>query len=132
LAKDNSVKDNPIVVFTTENGAEVSTGLDGGSTPSAKVKGEVTEGPFRVSVLIRWPGLGRMGWPSGGFSNGLIASWDSFKHEMWCFQRPGELIAEYLPSIAEYPPMQTGANFSIQNPKEKVEAARKAAAAGNQ
>jgi arylsulfatase A-like enzyme len=245
--KDNGLEDNTIVVFTTDNGAEVYTWPDGGTTPFAGAKGEVTEGSFRVPALIRWPGhvkpgsvsngimsgldwfptlvaaagnpsitdellkgkqlgektfkvhldgynqldmltnggpskrhevwyfaqtkLGavrvdnykyqfivqpqgwigpvvypnmplltnlrqdpfeRMGWPANGFTNGSIAYWDSFKHEMWRFQIPGQIIAKYLPSFIEYPPMQAGANFSIQDLKEKVEAAQKAAKAGNE
>jgi arylsulfatase len=74
----------------------------------------------------------RVNWPANGFSSGSIAYWDSFKHEMWRFQIPGQVIAKYLPTFIEYPPMQAGAGFSIGDLKEKVEAAQKAAAAGNQ
>jgi arylsulfatase A-like enzyme len=245
--KQSGEEDNTIVVFTTDNGAEVYTWPDGGTTPFAGAKGEVTEGSFRVPAIIRWPGhvkpdtvsngimsgldwfptlvaaagnpniteqllkgvsldgqtykvhldgydqtdmltgagpskrhevwyfaqtkLGalrydnykyqfivqpqgwigpvtypnmpiltnlrqdpfeRMGWPSSGFANGSIAYWDSFKHEMWRFVVPGQIIAKYLPSFIEYPPMQAGGSFSIQDLKEKVEAAQKAASAGNQ
>jgi hypothetical protein len=73
-----------------------------------------------------------IGWPANGFTNGSIAYWDSFKHEMWRFQIPGQIIAKYLPFFIECPPMQAGANFSIQDLKEKVEAAQKAAKAGNE
>jgi arylsulfatase A-like enzyme len=245
--KQSGEEDNTIVVFTTDNGAEVYTWPDGGTTPFAGAKGEVTEGSFRVPAIIRWPGhvkpntvsngimsgldwfptlvaaagnpnineqllkgaslggqtykvhldgydqtdmltgagpskrhevwyfaqtkLGalrydnykyqfidqpqgwigpvvypnmpkltnlrqdpfeRMNWSSGGFSNGSIAYYDSFKHEMWRFVVPGQIIAKYLPSFIEYPPMQAGGSFSIQDLKEKVEAAQKAASAGSQ
>jgi len=45
--KDSGLDDNTIVVFTTDNGAEVYTWPDGGTTPFAGAKGEVTEGAFR-------------------------------------------------------------------------------------
>jgi arylsulfatase A-like enzyme len=240
--KENGLDENTIVVFTTDNGAEVYTWPDGGTTPFAGAKGEVTEGAFRVPAIIRWPGhvkpgsvsngimsgldwfptlvaaagdpditnellkgkplgdqtykvhldgydqtdlltgqgpskrheiwyfaqtkLGalrfdnykyqfiqqpqgwigpvthpnmpvltnlrhdpfeRMGWPANGFSEGSIAYWDSFKHEMWRFQIPSQIIAKYLPTLIEYPPMQAGASFSIGDLKEKIEAAQAAA-----
>jgi arylsulfatase A-like enzyme len=236
--KDQGLDDNTIVVFTTDNGAEVYTWPDGGTTPFAGAKGEVTEGSFRVPALIRWPGhvkpgtvsngimsgldwfptllaaagnpnvtqdllkgtsldgktfkvhldgydqtsmltgtgpsnrhevwyfaqtkLGalrvdnykyqfvdqpkgwigtvdypnmpkltnlrhdpfeRMNWPEEGFKRGSIGYWDSFKHEMWRFQVPGQVIAQYLPSFVEYPPMQAGAGFSIGDLRAKVEQA---------
>jgi hypothetical protein len=49
---------------------------------------------------------------------------DSFI-EMWRFVVPGQIIAKYLPSFIEYPPMQEGGSFSIQDLKEKVEAAQR-------
>jgi hypothetical protein len=51
---------------------------------------------------------------------------------MWRFVIPGQVIAKYLPSFIEYPPMQAGGNFSIQDLKEKVEAAQKAAQSSSQ
>ena len=242
--KDNDLDENTIVVFTTDNGAEVYTWPDGGNTPFAGAKGEVTEGSFRVPAIIRWPGhvkpgsvsngimsgldwfptlvaaagnpditnellkgktlgdqtykvhldgydqtdmltgqgpskrhevwyfaqtkLGalrmdnykyqfiqqpegwigpvvhpnmpiltnlrhdpfeRMNWPGNGFSEGSIAYWDSFKHEMWRFQIPAQVIAKYLPTFIEFPPMQAGASFNVGDLKEKVEAAAAAAKA---
>jgi arylsulfatase A-like enzyme len=236
--KTSGVDKNTIVIFTTDNGAEVYTWPDGGNTPFAGAKGEVTEGSFRVPAIIRWPdhvkpgsvsngivsgldwfptlvaaagdssitdellkgkqlgektykvhldgydqtdlitGQGpskrheiwyfaqthlgalrydnykyqfitqpqgwigpivrpsmpiltnlrqdpfeRMNWPSNGFAGGSIAYWDVFKHEMWRFQIPGKIIAEYLPTLIAYPPMQAGASFNIGDLKEKVEQA---------
>jgi len=236
--KDQGLDDNTIVIFTTDNGAEVYTWPDGGTTPFLGAKGEVTEGSFRVPALIRWPGhvkpgsvgngimsgldwfptllaaagspnitqdllkgasldgktfkvhldgydqtpmltgsgpsnrhevwyfaqtkLGavrvddwkyqfidqpkgwigtidypnmpkltnlrqdpfeRMGWPEEGFKRGSIGYWDSFKHEMWRFQIPGQVIAQNVPSFVEYPPMQAGAGFNIGDLKAKIEQA---------
>jgi arylsulfatase A-like enzyme len=236
--KDNGLEENTIVVFTTDNGAEVYTWPDGGNTPFAGAKGSVTEGSFRVPAIIRWPGkvpagkvsnglmsgldwfptlvaaagnptitddllkgqqlgdktykvhldgynqtdmitgkgpskrheiwyfaqttLGamrydnykyqfidqpegwigpvvrpampkltnlrqdpfeRMNWPARGFAEGSVAYWDVFKHEMWRFQIPAQVIAEYVPSLVAYPPMQAGASFNIGGLKERVEQA---------
>ncbi len=48
--------DNTIVIFTTDNGAEVFTWPDGGMTPFRATKGTVFEGGFRVPAIVRWPG----------------------------------------------------------------------------
>ncbi len=48
--------DNTIVVFTTDNGAEVITYPDGGVTPFRGGKLTTWEGGMRVPLLIRWPG----------------------------------------------------------------------------
>ena len=45
--KEMGVDDNTIVVFTTDNGAEVFTWPDGGQTPFAR-QGTVLEGGFRA------------------------------------------------------------------------------------
>jgi arylsulfatase len=51
---------------------------------------------------------------------------------MWRFQIPGQIIAKYIPTLIEYPPMQAGASFNVGDLKEKVEAAAKAALANSQ
>ncbi len=48
--------DNTIIVFTTDNGAEVITYPDGGVTPFRGGKLTTWEGGMRVPLLIRWPG----------------------------------------------------------------------------
>jgi len=48
--------DNTIVIFTTDNGAEVFTWPDGGMTPFKATKGTTFEGGFRVPCIARWPG----------------------------------------------------------------------------
>ncbi|WP_456640151.1 arylsulfatase [Bradyrhizobium sp. USDA 10063] len=61
LVDDLGVADNTIVVYTTDNGAEVFTWPDGGSTPFKGEKATNWEGGFRVPCLIRWPGVIRPG-----------------------------------------------------------------------
>jgi arylsulfatase len=65
----------------------------------------------------------RMNWPQEGFKRGSIGYYDSFKHEMWRFQIPGQVIAKHVPSFIEYPPMQAGASFNIGDLKAKIEQA---------
>jgi arylsulfatase len=66
--------DNTIVIFTTDNGAEVFTWPDGGMTPFRATKGTVFEGGFRVPAIIRWPGKIK----PGAVENGLMSGLDWF------------------------------------------------------
>jgi len=63
--------DNTIVVFTTDNGAEVFTWPDGGMTPFKNTKGTVGEGGFRVPCIARWPGHIKPGTVENGIFSGL-------------------------------------------------------------
>lgn len=72
--KDNGLEENTIVVFTTDNGAEVFTWPDGGMTPFKQAKGTIYEGGFRVPALIRWPGHV----PAGKVENGMFSGLDWF------------------------------------------------------
>jgi arylsulfatase A-like enzyme len=71
---DIGVTNNTIVIFTTDNGAEVFTWPDGGMTPFRATKGTVFEGGFRVPCIIRWPGKIK----PGTVENGLISGLDWF------------------------------------------------------
>ena len=68
---DMGVADNTIVIFTTDNGAEVFTWPDGGMTPFKATKGTVGEGGFRVPAIIRWPGKVKPGAVENGIFSGL-------------------------------------------------------------
>jgi arylsulfatase len=57
LLDDLGIADNTIVVYTTDNGAEVMTWPDGGTTPFKGEKATNWEGGFRVPCVIRWPGV---------------------------------------------------------------------------
>jgi arylsulfatase A-like enzyme len=63
--------DNTIVIFTTDNGAEVFTWPDGGMTPFRATKGTVFEGGFRVPAIVRWPGHVKPGTVENGLFSGL-------------------------------------------------------------
>jgi arylsulfatase len=49
------VADNTIIVICTDNGTEVFTWPDGGTTPFKGAKGMGTEGGFRTPAVVRWP-----------------------------------------------------------------------------
>src|SRR5580700_6948186 len=68
---DIGVTDNTIVIFTTDNGAEVFTWPDGGMTPFRATKGTVFEGGFRVPCIARWPGQIKPGAVQNGIFSGL-------------------------------------------------------------
>ncbi|WP_412535259.1 arylsulfatase [Mesorhizobium sp. BAC0120] len=72
--EDSGEADNTIVIFTTDNGAEVFTWPDGGMTPFKATKGTVYEGGFRVPAIIRWPGKVK----AGTVENGIFSSLDWF------------------------------------------------------
>jgi arylsulfatase len=63
--------ENTILVFTTDNGAEVFTWPDGGNTPFKGTKGMPTEGGFRVPCIVRWPGHVKPGTVENGMFSGL-------------------------------------------------------------
>jgi arylsulfatase len=69
--EDMGEADNTIVIFTTDNGAEVFTWPDGGMTPFRATKGTVFEGGFRVPAIIRWPGKVKAGAVENGIFSGL-------------------------------------------------------------
>jgi len=68
----NGIKENTIVVFTTDNGAEVFTWPDGGMTPFRGAKGSILEGGMRVPMLVQWP----ENIPAGIVQNGLMSGLD--------------------------------------------------------
>ncbi|MGY3422303.1 arylsulfatase A-like enzyme [Bradyrhizobium sp. F1.13.4] len=53
---DLGIADNTIVLFTSDNGAEVMSWPDGGTTPFRGEKATNWEGAYRVPMVIRWPG----------------------------------------------------------------------------
>ena len=51
------ITENTIVMYSTDNGAEVMSWPDGGCTPFRAEKDTNYEGGWRVPCLIRWPGV---------------------------------------------------------------------------
>ena len=54
---DLGIANNTIVIYTTDNGAEVMSWPDGGTTPFRGEKNTNWEGGYRVPAMVRWPGL---------------------------------------------------------------------------
>jgi len=69
--EDMGEGDNTIVIFTTDNGAEVLTWPDGGMTPFRMQKGTIYEGGFRVPCIAKWPGVIKPGTIENGIFSGL-------------------------------------------------------------
>jgi arylsulfatase A-like enzyme len=70
--EDMGQLDNTIIVFTTDNGAEVITYPDGGVTPFKGGKLTTWEGGMRAPCVVRWPGHIK----PGTVENGIFASLD--------------------------------------------------------
>jgi arylsulfatase len=66
---DLGIADNTIVLFSTDNGAEVVSWPDGGNTPFKGEKGTTWEGGFRVPCVARWPAR----WPKGRVINDIFS-----------------------------------------------------------
>jgi arylsulfatase A-like enzyme len=82
------IADNTIVIWSTDNGAEVFTWPDGGTTPFHGEKATTWEGGFRVPAVVRWPGK----IPAGKVVNGIVSHMD------WM---PTLLAAAGVPNIKE-------------------------------
>ena len=54
---DLGIADNTIVMYSSDNGAEVFSWPDGGTTPFRGEKATNWEGGWRVPCVIRWPGV---------------------------------------------------------------------------
>jgi len=51
------IADNTIVLYTTDNGAEIALWPDGAMTPFRGEKGTTWEGGMRIPMMVRWPGV---------------------------------------------------------------------------
>lgn len=66
------ITDNTIVMFSTDNGAELLMWPDGGMTPFHGEKATTWEGGMRAPCVIRWPGK----FKPGQVSNGIVSGED--------------------------------------------------------
>jgi arylsulfatase len=90
---DLGITDNTIVVYTTDNGAEIALWPDGAMTMFHGEKGTTWEGGFRIPMMVRWPGVIK----PGTQYNDMISLIDWF---------PTLLAAAGVPDIKEK--MKTG------------------------
>ena len=79
------IADNTIVIWSTDNGAEVFTWPDGGTTPFHGEKATTWEGGFRVPAVIRWPGK----FPAGAVINGVVHHMDMLPTLLTAAGEPG-------------------------------------------
>jgi arylsulfatase A-like enzyme len=82
------IAEDTIVLFTSDNGAEVFSWPDGGNHPFRGEKGSTYEGGFRVPMVAKWPGV---------IKPGTIVN-DIMAHEDWL---PTLLAAAGQPDIKE-------------------------------
>jgi arylsulfatase len=54
---DLGLADNTIIMYSSDNGAEVFTWPDGGMTPFRNEKNSNWDGGYRVPTMIKWPGV---------------------------------------------------------------------------
>ena len=69
---DLGIAENTIVIYATDNGAEVFSWPDGGTTPFRSEKNSTWEGAYRIPMLARWPGH----IPAGTISNAIVSLQD--------------------------------------------------------
>ena len=50
------ISDNTIIMYSTDNGAELMTWPDGGMIPFRGEKNTTWEGGFRIPMMVQWPG----------------------------------------------------------------------------
>jgi arylsulfatase A-like enzyme len=82
------IAEDTIVLFTSDNGAEVFSWPDGGNHPFRGEKGSTYEGGFRVPMVAKWPGV---------IEPGVIVN-EIMAHEDWL---PTILAAAGEPGIKE-------------------------------
>ena len=85
---DLGIAGNTIVMYGTDNGAEIVSWPDGGNTPFHGEKGTTWEGGHRVPLMVRWPGVVK----PGTIVNDMIA------HNDWM---PTLLAAAGEPDVKE-------------------------------
>ena len=100
---DLKIADNTIVLYTTDNGAELALWPDGAMTPFRSEKGTTWEGGFRIPMMVRWPDVIK----PGTIYNDIISLLDWF---------PTLCAAAGVPDIKE----KMAQGFSANGKKFKV------------
>jgi arylsulfatase len=85
---DLGLTEQTIIIYTTDNGAEVFSWPDGGTTPFRSEKNSNWEGAYRIPMLACWPGT----IPAGTISN------DMFSLQDWV---PTLMAAAGVPDVAD-------------------------------
>lgn len=85
LLDELDIAGDTIVLYSTDNGAEVMSWPDGGCTPFRSEKNSTWEGAYRVPMLARWPGV----LPAGAQCNGITSMLDWLPTLMSAVGRPG-------------------------------------------
>jgi arylsulfatase len=74
LLDELKIADNTIVIYSTDNGAELALWPDGAMTMFHGEKGTTWEGGFRIPMMVRWPGVVK----PGTIYNDIISNLDWF------------------------------------------------------
>ncbi|MGK7884106.1 MAG: arylsulfatase [Crocosphaera sp.] len=118
FVKDQGLDDDTIIIYTTDNGAEVFGWPDGGTTPFYSEKNTNWEGGFRVPAIVRWKGH----FPEGVVSNEIMShlDWiptlmaavgvDKIQRQLLAGDDKRKITAQY-PEYEEYNVHLDGYNF---------------------
>ncbi|MHA1164401.1 MAG: arylsulfatase [Alphaproteobacteria bacterium] len=72
--KELGIEENTVVMYSTDNGAEVFSWPDGGTIPFRGEKNDNWEGGYRVPLIVKWPSVIK----PGTISNDIISHLDWF------------------------------------------------------
>lgn len=118
LVESLGLDENTIIIYTSDNGPEVYSWPDGGTTPFHGEKNTNWEGGFRVPAIVRWKGH----FPEGVVSNEIMShiDWmptlmaaagvDNIKGQLLADDDNGYIEAQY-PEYNEYNVHLDGYNF---------------------
>lgn len=118
LVESQGLDENTIIIYTSDNGPEVYSWPDGGTTPFHGEKNTNWEGGFRVPAIVRWKGH----FPEGVVSNEIMShmDWmptlmaaagvDNIKGQLLADDDNGHIEAQY-PEYNEYNVHLDGYNF---------------------
>ena len=90
--------------------------------------GEKTKVDVPHLTNLRLDPFERTGWPNNYTAVGSQQYFDWFKYEFWRFVFVQQQVAKLAMTAIEYPPMQKGASFNLDEVKAKIAAAQSAMA----